>query len=104
MLVKEGELYKRITVHGQQFEIRYGYYEEKDKYGKYNEPVPIYPSFHKQPIFTDDGFPFVTHMQDTCIEYKGADADAGCYWCAWFEKGDDLIGVCKNPKKQLRRK
>ena len=36
-VIKEGDLYKVITIYGKTFELYYGYYEEKDRYSKYNE-------------------------------------------------------------------
>jgi hypothetical protein len=96
---KEGDLYKIIKLHGASFEIRYGYYEEIDRH---NEPMGIYPDFLKVPVYTDDGFPFVTHMQSPCDHYmkKGKDADKDCSTCAYMEQGDELIGICKCKKNQ----
>ena len=37
-VIKERDLYKVITIYGKTFELYYGYYEEKDRYSKYNEP------------------------------------------------------------------
>ena len=42
---KEGELFKEIHAYGKVFEIRYGYYEERDRYTRYPEPIPLYPDF-----------------------------------------------------------
>ena len=62
--IKEGSLYKSIDLHGTKFEIKYGYYDDKDRYSKYSELIPIFPDFIKNPIYTSKGQPFVTHMQD----------------------------------------
>lgn len=96
---KEGDLYKIIRLHGASFEIRYGYYEEIDRH---NEPMEIYPDFLKVPVYTDDGFPFVTHMQTPCDHYrwKGKDSDKDCSTCIYMERGEELIGICRCKKNQ----
>lgn len=92
--VREGDIFKVIELHGKRFEIRYGYYEEIDRK---IEPTPIYPDFKEKPTFTDDGYPFITYMQDGCEHYKRrADGDDNdCYSCIYMEKGAELIGVCR---------
>ena len=90
----EGDLYKRIHTDGMTFELRYGYYEERDRKNPFAEPVPIYPDFLKTPVYNDRGHPFVTDMQDTCGYYVGDDPDAGCCGCRHYRKGEDFIGVC----------
>ena len=91
---KEGELFKVIELHGAVFEIRYGYYEETDRQF---EPVEIYPDFIKNPIYTNDGFPFVTLMQEPCEHFKklSDDPDRDCSNCRYMERGDELIAVCR---------
>ena len=91
---KEGELFKVIRLHGATFEIRYGYYEEGDRQF---EPVEIYPDFLKNPIYTNDGFPFVTLMQAPCENFKKLtdDPDRDCGNCRYMERGDELIAVCR---------
>lgn len=91
---RENDLYKIVELHGRTFEIRYGYYEDIDR--KY-DPVPIYPDFIANPVLTDDGYPFITYMQDGCEHYEreaqGDEPD--CYTCIHMERGDELIGVCR---------
>lgn len=92
---KEGDLYKRMTVRGRTFEIRYGYYEEIDRQSMYNTPIEIYPDFVKAPVYTDDGIPFVTAMQKKCENYDGEpDDESTCFQCAHYEKCEELLGVC----------
>lgn len=93
---KEGDLYKVIELYGQKFEIRYGYYEDIDR--QY-EPYEVYPNFKKHPVYTDDGAPFVTLMQESCKYYKsvGNDSDHDCSSCVYMERGDELIAVCRCP-------
>lgn len=93
----EGELYKIINLHGRVFEIRYGYYEECDRQNPIVKPMPIYPDLIKEPIFTNDGFRFVTKMQDACRYYKGKEViDKGCAECEHYRHGAELIGVCSH--------
>lgn len=88
---REGELYKVIAVHGRSFEIRYGYYEDIDRQ---HEPIAIYPDFIKKPIYTDDGIPFATQMQDICEHYSGNAGEDCCSGCAHFQKSAELLGLC----------
>ena len=98
--IREGDLYKIITVCGKVFELYYGYYDEIEKEGKYTEPIPIYPNFIKEPSYTDDGYPFATEMQDVCSCFLGREGEDSCFACRHFEKGDELIGVCKCKMRQ----
>jgi len=93
--VKEGDMYKVITLCGEEFEIRYGYYENADRLGKYNDPIPIYPNLLDNPQYNNEGYRFVTEMQDTCKYFKGKLLVDICCGCKHFQKGDDLIGICK---------
>ncbi len=98
---REGDLFKVIELHGARFEIRYGYYEEIERH---HEPMEIYPDFIKNPVYTIDGFPFVTLMQDACKNYeacaKGIEHD--CSSCIYMERGDELIAVCRCEKNKRR--
>lgn len=105
---KEGDLFKVITAYGKSFELRYGYYDEQDRYSKYNEPVEIYPNFLENPEYTDDGIPFATAMQDRCKSFKLKDKnndegeDNTCFHCIYYEKCDELLGICKCPKRRKK--
>ena len=93
---KEGELYKIIEAHGKTFEIYYGYYDEADRQNPYVEPMEMYPNFVEAPVYTDKGIPFVTAMQSPCKHFKGEDdVDNTCYQCAYYEKCEELLGLCK---------
>lgn len=96
---KEGDLYKTIELHGVTFEIRYGYYEDIDRL---HEPIEIYPDFIRNPVYTNDGFPFITLMQAPCEHYKriNADPDRDCGNCKYMERGDELIALCRCPKNR----
>ena len=101
--IREGDIYQILTICDKSFEIRYGYYEENDRISKYNDPIPIYPDFIKEPLYNKKGQPFVTEMQDTCQYFKGKMIVDICCGCKYYKKGDDLIGICtyvKNRKKE----
>lgn len=99
---KDGELYKKISLRGKDFEIRYGYYEDYEKESEFNDPIPIYPDFEKDPIYTDDGYPFVTQMQSACKYGDSSFSDGFCVDCSYFMHGDDLVGICECPEKKLQ--
>lgn len=102
---KEGELYQRVTTFGKTFELKYGYYEECDRQSPFCEPVVIYPDFQKEPLYTEDGTPFVTMMQDACRSFKGEEkrtSDSTCADCKHFRKGEEWFGVCLCVSNKLR--
>ncbi|MBE6547597.1 MAG: hypothetical protein E7667_01785 [Ruminococcaceae bacterium] len=96
---REGDLFKVIELHGARFEIKYGYYDDIERQ---HEPMEIYPDFIKSPVYTNDGFPFVTLMQDACQSYKTIDnnLDRDCSSCIYMERGDELIAVCRCQKNK----
>lgn len=101
-LPKEGDLYKEITIYGKTFRLLYGYYEDFERYGQYNEPMPIYPDFIKEPVYTENGIPFVTAMQDVCKDYEGKHDGDSCSECRYFQKSEALFGLCNCSSKQNR--
>lgn len=95
---KEGELYKEVVVSGKTFRLLYGYYESFDRESIFNEPIPIYPDFLKEPHYADDGIPIVTAMQNICDYYKGKnDEDSSCSDCDFFQRAEELFGLCYCP-------
>lgn len=97
---REGDLYKVVTIYGRTFELRYGYYGECDR--RY-EPDVIYPDFIKEPVYTDEGTPFLTMMQNACESYKGEaerTPDATCIECEYFQRGEEWFGLCTCPKNK----
>ena len=99
---KEGELYRKLDIFGEQFEIRYGYYEAFERNS--GVPIPIYPDFIGEPRYTASGEPFVTAMQDMCgdAEFKASGLfDECCENCRYFKRGNDLIGICKKSSKSI---
>ena len=100
---EEGELYKIVTTFGKTFELRYGFYEEKDRLNPLCQPAIIYPDFSRNPCFTDDGAPLVTMMQDACNRYAGEvrrTSDTTCAECKYFERGEEWFGICTCPKNK----
>lgn len=91
---KEGALYKTLEIEGRRFSLYYGYYEESDRYNPFCDPIPIYPDFLKEPIYTDGGHPFATDMQDACEHYRGQSAEDGCFCCLHYKKCEDFFGIC----------
>ena len=97
---KEGDLYGVVTTFGKSFELRYGYYEECDRQNPLCEPIPIYPDFGKTPIYTPDGRPFVTQMQELCEHGESHFEDGCCADCRYYRDGEDLIGICMCEKNK----
>ncbi len=100
---KEGALYELLTVAGERFEIRYGYYADYER--ERWEPMPVYPDFIKEPRYTAQGEPFATRTQDACESYAPRASDASEAWCAdcaHFESGQGNIGVCKCNRRSIR--
>lgn len=97
----EGELYKRIELYGRTFTVLYGFYDDADRTGKYNDPLPIYPDFLASPQYTASGLPFATAMQDACPHFEGKDPEDGCFGCRHYEHGEDLIGVCRCKEREV---
>ena len=98
---KEGDLYKEVTVFGKTFRLLYGYYENFERESPFNDPMPIYPDFTKEPYYTAEGIPIVTAMQDICEFYKGKnDEDSSCADCLFFQKSEELFGLCNCPHKK----
>ena len=97
---KEGELYKCVTTFGVTFELRYGYYDERERG---STPDVIYPDFIKDPLYTANGEPFATMMQDSCMYYKGnkyRTNDSVCGECEHFCRGEEWLGICRHVKKR----
>ena len=96
--IKDGDLYKTVTLHGVTFTLRYGYYEAFER--ETGEPIPIYPNFKEKPIYTPDGRPFVTQMQELCEYGESHFEDGCCADCRYYHDGEELIGVCECPENR----
>ena len=99
---KEGDLYKEVDILGRTFAVRYGYYEEFERYGRYNEPMPIYPDFARNPTYTADGTPFATEIQDVCPHYMGKKGEDSCSACSYFRRIEDMFGICTCPQNRQK--
>lgn len=95
---REGDLYKTVEIGGKKINLYYGYYEEKERFSKYSDPIPLYPNFKSDPQYTSDGYPLATAMQDACKGYKGSVENDCCFSCEHFENIEELIGICKKEK------
>ncbi len=91
---REGDLYRTVTTFGKTFELRYGYYDDIDRSG---EPDILYPDFTAAPVYTKEGEPFVTMMQDACAHFKGKvrlTNDTTCSECAYCKRGEEWFAIC----------
>lgn len=92
---REGDLYKRITVAGHTFELRYGYYEEHER--ALCPPVVIFPDLIAEKVYCPNGHPLVTQIQDVC-EYYINTSDFSENWCGdcdhFFGEYPE-IGICR---------
>ncbi len=102
--IREGDLYEVIEVYGHRFEILYGYYEEFER--DRMEPIPIYPLFNEKPMYSPDGFPLATKMQEPCKRYNLRDPNIDndrCADCIHFERDkNDIIGICKCKERKIQ--
>lgn len=97
---REGDVYAVVDTFGKTFELKYGYYDDRDRSGP---PDVIYPDFTKEPTYTDGGEPLVTMMQDACPHYKGDVKwveDTTCGECKHFCRGEEWFGLCRCPKNK----
>ena len=102
---REGELYRVVETFGKSFELRYGFYEERDRQSPLCEPAIIYPDFIREPLFTETGEPFVTVMQDACGYYQGSSKrtpDSTCAECKHFRQGEEWFGICSCRERKRR--
>ncbi len=93
-LYKEGDLYEIVTIEDHRFEIRYGYYDDRER--ERWEPTPIYPDFTVDPLYSKDGYPLVTRTQDPCSFYRVL-LEPGGGWCAdciFYPSKHQSIGIC----------
>lgn len=102
-LHNEGDLYKTIKVDGIVFTLKYGFYSETER--ETGWPIPILPDFLNAPIYTRDGFPLATRIQDSCEHYC-AKNEKGDYWCGdckHFSNPKEDVGICLCEKRRIKR-
>lgn len=96
---KEGELYKKLTVGGHCFELKYGFYADFER--ESGEPVVIYPDLITCKLYAQDGNMLVTAIQEPCRYYKVYEEQMRNEWCCdceyYMYSGDD-IGICSCPE------
>ena len=97
---REGDLYRVIRAFGHEFALRYGYYDERERDSRYGELLPIYPDFHASPQYTEDGYPFVTAMQDACEHFTGDYPEDGCHGCVCYRHGEEFLGICRHKERR----
>lgn len=98
---KEGDLYKEVTISGNTFRLVYGYYESFERESPFNDPMPIYPDLIKEPHYTAEGILIATAMQNICEYYNGKnDEDSSCSDCAFFQRCEELFGLCNCPQNK----
>ena len=103
--IKEGDLYKIVSLGGHHFELCYGYYEDYERRG--GEPVVIYPDLKSNPLYTSDGYLIVTAVQDTCKMFSprgDVDEDAVCSDCIYYGGSKTCIDICNcdNNRKRIK--
>lgn len=88
-------LYKVYRVGGREFPV---YLEYDEQLG---ESYPAYPDFEEHPEYTDEGRPFATAEQESCLHCKpsasGKPPPGDCGGCGWFYREQtpyDPIGIC----------
>lgn len=77
---REGDIFETVNIGGHSFVIRYGYYDNQERYT--SPPLPIYPNFLANPVYTSEGNPLITRIQDACQHYRTSDSSEGDHWCA----------------------
>lgn len=97
----EGKLYKKLTVAGHEFELRYGYYSERER--ELCPPVVLFPDLRANPLFAEDGHPLVTQIQDPCHHFSPIGEEAWCGECAYFGAEETEIGTCRCPDNKEER-
>lgn len=102
----EGEIYEVIEIAGYKFDILCGYRTKQDK--KAGVVLPIYPNFIKSPKYTNEGYPLVTCMQNSCRHYEvipDSDIENKCIDCKYFNSElRNVIGICKAKKRMKKTK
>lgn len=101
VLPREGELYKRLTVAGHTFELRYGYYQEQER--TICPPVVIFPDLAARKLYCPEGYPLVTQIQDPCQLYAATTAppENWCGDCSHFSGEHPEIGICRCEQRKI---
>lgn len=100
-LPKEGDLYKTYIVDNHTFEIRYGFYDARER-GRV-EPLPVFPDLVKDPVYTTTGEPVTSLVQVPCEHYipkKPELAEGWCFDCCHYGGGRNEMGRCLCPRRR----
>ena len=94
-IAAEGDLYRILNVAGHDFELRYGYYEESER--QHCPPVVVYPNLQAAPLYSPEGNPLVTQVQDICEHCRAPDGEEAhwCSDCIYFSGEHRDIGICR---------
>lgn len=96
---KEGDIYKKITVGGHYFELRFGFYADFER--ESGEPVVIYPDLTDRKLYSESGDMLVTAVQEPCPHYcvsgDGIHNEC-CSDCEYYMYSGDDIGICSCPE------
>ncbi len=98
----EGQLYKVIHIDEHRFELRYGYNEEFER--ESGQPVVLFPDLGNNPVYTQDGYPVVSAVQDPCRYYTVPEKHMPEQWCAdcvYYPGIHQEVGICRC---EMRRK
>ena len=100
-MIKDGTLYKTLEIENVRFDIYYGYESQTERQRGW-EPTPQYPDFDRSPQYTKEGFPFSLAYGGPCEHYAPIerDTDEWCAGCSFFERRDEIIGICKCRMRQ----
>lgn len=102
IVLREGDLYKVIEVDGNTFKILYGYYEESER--DKVEPLPVFPDLKKNPVYTADGKPIVTAIQEPCEYYAPINRERSEEWCGdciSYLNTENEISICGCTERML---
>lgn len=105
LVPREGDLYKVIDVEKNTFKIHYGYYEESER--DKVEPLPVFPNLKESPVYTADGKPIVTAIQEPCEYYSPLNKERSEEWCGdciSYLDADKEISICGCTERMLEQK
>lgn len=100
---REGDLYKALTVEGHVFELRYGYYDERERH--VCPPVVIWPDLTDGSKRSLEGCPLVTQVQDSCPYYTPTQGreDHWCGDCVYYSGDHREIGICRCEARRSKK-
>lgn len=101
MIPKEGQPYKTITVGGHAFELKYGYYADRER--ELCPPVVIFPDLNATPLYCGEGYPLVSQIQEICRHYTAANGydDRWCGGCIYYSSEHREIGICRCKHRKI---